>query len=395
VHDTTKGSPRIPFLRILATQNGTAMVFVLVLAVIGGIVMASIFMTSRVTIKKSGYRRGNVNLFNIAEAGKEDGYSMVKSGSTNPESGTRLEVVRNDDFSGGSYVVTCSTNTAKDTLWLTSQASYLGKTKVIEALYAMSISGAAGAAFGKGLCVGGDLEWKGSGSVVAGSAQIHCNGFFTMTGSSDITADVYACAGLKRGGSSNIFGNVWAATVSQTGSGSISGTVITGVIPTVSIPVLDLTPYYNHALANGQVYTPASTYHISGSSDHIVPGGIMWVEGNFKRSGSGDFIGCVIATGDINCSGSGDYLKVNEYPVAVSVNGKIDFSGSGHVHGLLFSQNGEFEKTGSGNVTGSIICKGDARKTGSWDFLTYEQSVPVPPGGGSGISLSMIGWREY
>jgi hypothetical protein len=119
----------------------------------------------------------------------------------------------------------------------------------------------------------------------------------------------------------------------------------------------------------------------------------MWVNGTFKRSGSGNFSGCVIATGDIDVSGSGNYTKVNAYPIAVSINGKIDFSGSGNVTGLLFAQNGNFEKTGSGNVTGSIICKGNCRKSGSWDFLTFVKSIPIPPGG-STIALSVVSWKE-
>ena len=94
----------------------------------------------------------------------------------------------------------------------------------------------------------------------------------------------------------------------------------------------------------------------------------MWVNGDFKRSGSGDFYGCIIATGNIDISGSGDYYKVQNYPVALSINGKIDFSGSGKVHGLLFAMNGDFEKTGSGNVTGSIICKETSEKAAAGIF---------------------------
>jgi len=88
------------------------------------------------------------------------------------------------------------------------------------------------------------------------------------------------------------------------------------------------------------------------------------------------FFGQYHYTGDIEISGSGNYYKVQNYPLALSVNGKIDFSGSGNVHGLLFAMNRNFEKTGNGNVTGSIICKGNFRKSGGWDFLTYEKSVP-------------------
>ena len=47
------------------------MVFVLVIAVIGSIVMASVFFTSRLSLRKSGIRREKVGALNIAEAGKD------------------------------------------------------------------------------------------------------------------------------------------------------------------------------------------------------------------------------------------------------------------------------------------------------------------------------------
>jgi hypothetical protein len=365
--------------------------FILVLAVICNIVIASVFFTSRVGLKKSGFRREYVAILNIAEAGKEDGISKLRWGNISPQSDTRIGLVSNNNFGGGSYAVTCSANTALDTLWVFSVAQYMGKTKSIEAIYKVTGCSPSGDAFDKGICAGGDIGWTGSGSMTAGSNIIHCNGFFNMSGSSDITANIYACNGLSKSGSCDITGDVWAASVSQTGSGSITGTVTLGTVSNVTIPDLDWTPYYTFAQSNGQVYT--GNQHISGSSNHIVPGGVMWVNGDFKRSGSGDFTGCIIATGNVTFSGSGDCYKVNNYPLAVSINGKIDFSGSGEMNGLLYAQNGDFEKTGSGNVTGSIICKGDFRKSGSWDFLTYVKSVPVAPGC-NGNKYTKVSWRE-
>ena len=378
-------------VRKLSGQNGSAMIFVVVLAVLLNIVIGAVFFSTRFTVKKSGGRRENVNLFNIAEAGKEDGLAKLKSGEAVPVQGQRIQVTSSSNFNGGSYVVSCSSNVALDTLQLVSTARYLGKTKIVEGIYAVSVCSPAGPAFDNGISAGGDIAWSGSGSVVA-SANIFCNGSFNMNGSSTINADVYACGGLSKSGSCDINGNVWASSVSQSGSGSVSGTVTIGPVAPIAIPDIDPTPYYNHAVSNGQVFS--SSQHISGSSDYTVPGGIMWVNGSFKRSGSGNFIGCVIATGNINCSGSGDYIKVNEYPIAFSVNGNIDFSGSGTVNGLLYSRNGNFEKTGSGNVVGSIICKGNVRKSGSWNFLTFQRSAPVPPGC-NGNLYALAGWKEY
>lgn len=377
---------------LLCSDNcGAAMVFVVTLAVLMSIMIATLFLLSNTTMRKSSFRRINVAILNIAEAGKEDGISRFRSGAITPSANTLIGVVSDENFGGGSYVVTCSANVALDTMWIFSLARYAGQTKKIEATYRVAVCSPEGEVFEKGICAGGDISWTGSGSLNAGIAAVCCNGFFSMSGSSDITANIFASNGLSKTGSCDIKGNVSALTVTENGSGSITGTVTLGSLTQISIPEIDWTPYYQHAHANGQVYS--GDKHITGASALTVPGGIMWVEGNFQKTGSGDFTGCIIASGDVTIAGSGDFVKVNEYPLAVSRTGKIDFSGSGDVRGLLYAQNGNFEKTGSGNVVGSIVCKGDFKKSGSWDLLNYEKSVPVAPGC-TGNKFTQISWKE-
>lgn len=372
-------------------ESGGAFLAVLILTVIMSIVITSVMVSSRVSTKRSGERREGVSLISIAEAGKEDGIAKIKSGSVTPSAGVAIGVAANGNFGGGSYTVRCSANVALDTLWLTSRAKYVDQSKGIEVIYKVTSSTISSAAFNNGISAGGGISWSGSGAVIASSASIFCNGFFNMTGSSDITANIFAGGGLNKTGSTKIIGNVTALSVTQSGSGTISGTITLGTVAPLTIPDIDLTPYYNYALAQGQVYN--SNQHITGSTNYVVPGGVMWVNGTFKRSGSGDFTGCVLATGDVDVSGSGDYFNVAAYPLAVSVHGDVDFSGSGDISGLLYAKNGEFKKTGSGNVSGSIICKGDFKKTGSWSFLNYVNSTPIAPGG-SGKQYNMVSWRE-
>jgi hypothetical protein len=386
-----KRNPDVDHSSFMSNERGNILLIVLVIALVANIMIISASYAGRSTVKRSGDERINVSLVNIAEAGKEDAFSKLKSGAVSLVSGTRIDVASNSNFGGGAYAVTCSSNVAMDTIWVVSRASYTGKTKEIEVIYNVTGGVLNSAAFDKAICAGGNITWTGSGNANAGTAQVYCNGSFTISGSSKITANISVGTILMRSGSSCIYGNVTSPTSPvQSGSGSITSVTIAPVA-IISIPVLDLTPYYNYALTNGQVYL--TDVNISGSSDYVVTGGVMWVNGTFKRSGSGNFSGCVIATGDIDVSGSGNYTKVNAYPIAVSINGKIDFSGSGNVTGLLFAQNGNFEKTGSGNVTGSIICKGNCRKSGSWDFLTFVKSIPIPPGG-STIALSVVSWKE-
>jgi len=89
------------------------------------------------------------------------------------------------------------------------------------------------------------------------------------------------------------------------------------------------------------------------------------VNGNFKVTGMHGVIGCVIATGDVDLSGSGNLQRSATCRFRI---GKWDLtlSGSGKITGLIYAKNGGIKKTGSGDVTGSLICKGDFGKTGSW-----------------------------
>lgn len=373
-------------------QNGSALLTVLVIGILGIIVSSIVFKSTQQTIKHSGNRRVDVILLNIAEAGKEDALASLKSGKIEPIANQKIEVTHNPKFNGGEYTVSCSSSLNIDTIWLTSVAMYAGKQKSIEAVYSVTWGNVSGEAFDKAIAVGGSITWSGNGWLNAATSVVHCNHMFSMNGSSDITAYIFACGGIEKKGSGNITGNVYAPWINETGSGRVIGLINTAAVDTIKIPVINTVPYYQHAESNGQLYN--SDVHQSGSASFSVPGGIMWVNGNFRRTGSGDFSGCIIATGNIEIAGSGNYYKVNKYPLALSINGRIDFSGSGNVEGLLFAMNGDFEKTGSGNVTGSIICKGNFRKTGGWNFLSYKKSVPEPPGS-SGNLFTLISWREF
>jgi hypothetical protein len=340
-------------------------------------------------MKRTGDRRVDVVLLNIAEAGKEHAIGLIKAKSVSLIANQVVDVVECSNFNGGAYIVKCSSNVTVDTLWMVSTATYQGNKKSVEIVCNLQSCTAAGDAFEMAICAGGDIDWKGNGGLNAGTSVVFCNKEYDMVGTSDIIAYVYAAGGINRAGSSTITGNVRAPYIA--GSDKIYGVkTITSITP-VKIPEVDPTPYYNHALANGQVFN--SNQHFSGSASIAIPGGIIWVNGDFKRSGSGDFSGCIIATGDIDISGTGNYYKVNEFPLAWSISGKVDFSGHGNVTGLLFAMGGEFDKTGNGNVTGSIICKGNFRKTGGWDFLAYKKNIPVAPGC-SGDIFTILKWRE-
>lgn len=237
-------------------------------------------------------------------------------------------------------------------------------------------------AYGYGILAGGEFEWLGTGTTYLVGATAHANGAMKITGSNRFQGTVTSSVRIWSTGSSDIEGDAKAPEFKGKTPGNVTGTATLGEVPVVELPELDLAPYHAAALAIGEVYDGEK--HFSGASDIRPAGGIMWVNGDLRISGSGDMYGCFIATGDIRISGSGDQYKVECYPALISRDGDIDITGNSEFHGLIYAMNGEFRKSGNGRVVGSILCRKDFKKSGSWTGLIYEHSVPSPPSCGSG-----------
>jgi hypothetical protein len=373
-------------------QQGAAFPVVIAIAFIISILMVIVSKNTQLSVKYSGDRRVSVALLNLAEAGKEDALAKLRSGAIAPVNGDTIVIVDSAAMNKGYYHVTCASNGTGDTCFLESYAHLGGKECSIRIGVLVVPCTATDSAYNYGLVAGGDISWAGSGTCNTGSARLHCNGQFSTSGSSDFTCGTLsACVRVAMSGSGNITGNVNTPVISKSGSGTITGTQTIGTVPPVAIPAIDLTPYYNIALANGQVFSGLKK--IQGSASTVVPGGVMWVNGDFRYSGSGNFTGAIIATGNVTVSASGNFKTVNSYPAIVSINGNIDMSGSGKVTGLIYTATGSISKSGSGDVTGSLICGGALTKSGSWSALTYLNSAPVKPGCTS-TTYTPFSWKE-
>lgn len=229
-------------------------------------------------------------------------------------------------------------------------------------------------AYGYAILADGEISWTGCG-VFEGDSRVHANSTFKQAGCGELNADISSSAAVTlKGNSGEIDGDVTAPDVSGK-TGKVTGTITETAVPEVSLPVIDLVPYYNEALANGEVYEGGQTV----SGDFSPVGGIMWVNGTLSFSGSGTRTGCFIATGDIHCSGSGQQIKVQGYPAFASRDGGIKFSGSGSCEGLVYARIGSVEITGSGRIDGSVICGSDFKKAGCSTVIAYVDSTPVSP----------------
>ena len=401
------------------SRQGSALITVMALVLLVPLIAGSMVVFSQQQAYSVKRQTDQIRAKALAEAGVNEAYSRI---ATNFAARTSTNLFPLTSFGGGTYkanITTVATNRA-----LICCTGVYGRATARAILqvqnYVQSTTNGGGGPVGAYACAimaNGLITISGSGDFNVGTnGIIHGNNTFSKSGSGNFVAQrTEVCSGtdlsgswtfdmdfasggdctisgsgqinhniqcdaLGCSGSFKVLGNGTVLTYSKSGSGGVMGTLTTGVdsvVPTIAIPNIDLTPYYLCASNNGQVFNGKS---ISGSSNVQPTGGVMWVNGNLSISGSGNLIGCFIATGNIDISGSGSQIKVNQYPALVSRDGTINISGSQSFHGLIYAKTGAFGKSGSGLVLGSIICGGNFTASGSWGLLTYEDSTPVAPG---------------
>ncbi|MBN1308465.1 MAG: hypothetical protein JXA18_11140 [Chitinispirillaceae bacterium] len=117
-------------------QRGSAMIAVVVIAIVINITLLAFFFATRHTSKASGDRRENVTALNIAEAGKERLYAAIRSDAHRPAlNSPPVTMYDNETFSGGSYTVSYRADPWADTLWIRSSAATAkGKPAIVEVI---------------------------------------------------------------------------------------------------------------------------------------------------------------------------------------------------------------------------------------------------------------------
>lgn len=270
---------------------------------------------------------------------------------------------------------------------ITSTGQFGGVSKtaevLVEDMYASGVddteSDVPDNAFEYGILCGKELHFTGCGTINAPKGTMfHANGAMVLKGTTDARIDLTSSIRVEATGNSRIYGNVKAPEVKSEGASKILGSVSRTRVAQVTIPDIDLTPYYNWALDHGEVHSGFSS-----SSSYTPNGGILWVNGDVKLSGGpGTTInGSIIATGEIKISG-----QVNVSPTICKIgmatrDGEIQISSTGTMKGLLYCKKSNLHMTANGTVIGQIIVNGDIEKAGNSDILgTYVQSIPSVPG---------------
>ncbi|MCF7848662.1 MAG: hypothetical protein K9M45_07430 [Kiritimatiellales bacterium] len=250
-------------------------------------------------------------------------------------------------------------------------------------------------AFSYAILCGGEFDFSGCGTIASpeGDARFHSNGGMFLRGTTDALIDLSSSVSIVVNNGVTIGGDVTAPDFGKTkwSKVTVGGTLTTKAVAPVTIPDIDLTPYYNYALKKGEVHNGFTT-----TTDVNPNGGILWVNGDFHMSAHAVINGSVIATGDINLSGQIDINPTTCAFSVVSRDGDIQVTSSGTINGLMYAKTGGLQHTANGLIVGQIIVNGNIKKAGNSDIMTgYAQSIPTPPGGSpNDVLIGISAWQE-
>lgn len=389
--------PSTPCIR--SGRSGSALVAVMGVALLIAMTIVGVVGLGRQQVYTAQRMRDLIKAQMIAEAGANQTYHFLKTNFAAASNPSNFPLT---DFDGGTY-------DAAVTLAGTSRASIIatGVYRSATAVAMLDIENyprvvtnatptVGQSPYGCTVAAGGYLQWVGNQNLETSNSWMYCNNIFTANGANYLYANIASHVAINMVGGAHIMGIAQAPSI----TGGTAGSNVVASVPLMTIPDIDLTPYYNAALAQSQVYNGDRS--ISGTV--TPPGGIMWVNGKLYM-GNGTYTGCFIATGGIEIQTTGNGVvtieKVNSYPILVSRDGDIVVKQAKELnfHGLIYCKTGNFDKQGNGDVygVGTIIAAGNVTKNGGWAGMLYEDSTPIPPGGstvGTSDRVIVTAWQE-
>ncbi|MDA0321557.1 MAG: hypothetical protein O2923_02415 [Verrucomicrobia bacterium] len=353
-------------------QGGSGMITVLVVVFAASMMLA---LAGRIASQRShmtGRLSDEIRAQAIAETGIGEAYAQLASDFNIRTNADAFSVT---SYDGGSYEVTVmpvgDDRVAIESTGIRNDAEV---TIIVDARMLPIRADVDGSPYSHSILADENIAWTGAGAFQSNSS-VHANGTFKQAGSGELDAHVSSTVSVTLNGNSGVIdGDVTAPKISGK-TNKITGVITETEVDYVPIPVLDFAPYYNEALAHGEVYDGNQTL----ASSYAPSGGVMWVNGDLHLTGPDLFHGCFVATGDIRFSGSATHTKVNEYPAFMSRDGDIKFAGSGSSQGLVYALIGSVEIVGSGTLRGSIICGGNFKKAGVSTIFDYVKSIPTAP----------------
>ena len=244
-------------------------------------------------------------------------------------------------------------------------------------------------AFEYGMVAGGTLDFRGCGNIstTGGAIRAHVNGVMDIRGDAGANLDISSSTKIKISNNVTVDGDVTAPDLFYNPARvTVTGAATEESVPLVTVPNIDLTPYYNWAEDHGEVY---SSMTIDSDTTLAPNGGVIWVEGDLVITGDVDIQGSIIATGNIHITGNGDITAPGTFALA-SRDGNITITTSGDIEGLVYTKTGDLDMTSNGSVTGQLVVAGDLKKSGVSDVFVYEKTIPGAPGAGPDVPNTQI-----
>jgi hypothetical protein len=243
--------------------------------------------------------------------------------------------------------------------------------------------------WGHTIFVNGSATLNGAGNCYG---SMRCNQTVTSHGSfewgtSSNAMDVYCTVEFKANGSATLHGMAYAPSVNA--PGGVPRTI--QAVPALTLPTIDLTAYYNTAVANAQVLSGGT---VSGAIG-VIPGGVRWYNGAATFNGGVSYSGCIIATGNIQFKGGCTQTKVGSLPAVISRDGSVTLSGARTMQGLIYSKT-DLTCNGSGEENGTVIVGGNLTLNGSYGLFKYAYSYPGSGGSGSSTNaqIGVTAWQK-
>ncbi len=135
--------PQSGIVKNIDNNSGSALIAVLIIAIVVGLILQSINYSTRNSIKSTGHHASKVSSLNIAEAGKESFYAKLRSESFMPQPNSDSIVFDKVPFADGTYTVVCKTDSNPELLTIRSTGSIRGENTTIEitARYGPEVAG--------------------------------------------------------------------------------------------------------------------------------------------------------------------------------------------------------------------------------------------------------------
>lgn len=371
--------------RVDRRREGAALVtmmIILLLVAMAGAVLVAFATQQKISVQRS---RDMIKAQAYAEAGLHRAYHILK---TNFDNASNASLFPPADFDDGRYTLTVTVvNDVQASIESVGECGSARMTVKADVINLPQVDPGTGlppptSPWAYAVLVNGYIQHNGAGTVIGAvhvNNYLDCNGSLVWGTTNELcnVSAVSPSKGFQVSGNATVYGTVKAPRIRVTGQENIQNKVV-GPVDPIPFPTLDLTPYYQIAVANGQVF---NSLNLNGTVNWgRIPGGVRWINGNLIQNGSLNFEGCVIATGYIRFNGAVTQRRVGQLPAIVSRDSYIRVNGHHEIEGLVYAKS-DVTWNGSGYIRGAVLVGGNMTFNGAYGNLYYAYCEPSPNAG--------------